>query len=101
VIKVVPSEGATLDELALREREGTENTRPLDVRGIELSGQQAYETIFFDYGENSTRKAKSTFSIMDGQVYIINFVAEPSKYEDYLPMVDEMIKSFRIDEVTE
>ena len=100
-VKVIPSEGFTLDELALREREGTPNTRTLDVRGKELSGQQAYESIFFDYGANKTMKAKSTFSVIGDQVYTINFIADPSRYDDYLPMVEEMIKSFRFDKKIE
>ena len=74
-VRVIPSEGLSLDEVALREREGTSNTRPLDVKARELSGEQAYESIFYDYSENSTRKAKSTFSIRDGQIYTINFIA--------------------------
>jgi hypothetical protein len=101
LIKAIPSEGATIDELALREEEGTPDTRPLGVNSIELSGQQAYETIYFDYGQNNTMKVKSVFTITGDQIYIISFEADPSRYDDYLPMFEEMIKTFRFDTETE
>lgn len=48
----------TLDELALRETEGFQGTKTLDVTGTELSGIQGYEGIYYDYAENRTLKAK-------------------------------------------
>jgi hypothetical protein len=100
-VKVIPSEGATLEEFALRERDPGPDLRNLDVKARDLSGQQAYESIFFDYGANATTKGKSVFAVRDDQVYVINFVSEPSRYDDYLPMVEEMMKSFRFDENAE
>ena len=46
-------------------------------------------------------KPKVQFSLMDDQIYTINFIADPSRYDDYLPMVEEMIKSFRFDRKAE
>ena len=94
---MIPSEGITLDEFALREREGSPDIRNLNVKAREISDQQGYESIFFNYGENRTSKAKSVFTAQGNQIYIIDFVADPSKYDDYLPMVEEIIKSFRFD----
>ena len=74
-LRLVPSGGNSLDELALREREGTPDTRLLDIGATELSGQQAYETVYYDYSANKTMKEKSVFTLKDDQVYIINYVA--------------------------
>ena len=96
-VNLFPSEGVTLDELAIREEEGSENTRTLDVRGTELSMAQAYESIYYEYMGNTTLKNKSVFTIEDDQIYRISFVADPTSYENYLPMFEEMLRSFRID----
>jgi hypothetical protein len=97
VLSALPSAGVSLEEQALREREGSPTTRNVDVRARELSGEQAYESIFYDYGGNATQKVKSVFSIRDGQIYTINYISDPSRYDDYLPMFEEMVKSFRFD----
>jgi hypothetical protein len=95
IIKTFPSDGITLDELALTETEGYANTRTLGVTGTELSGMQAYESIYYEYGQNRTLKAKSVFTNTDDQFYRINFVADSVSYNNYLPMAEEMIKSFQ------
>ena len=69
--------------------------RMLDLEGTELSGLQAYESIFYKYGANRTLKVKSAFTIDDDQLYRINYAADTSKYDDYLPMFEEMLKSFQ------
>jgi len=97
LLKVIPSQGVSLEQQALRERQGTENTRTVDVRGRELSGEQAYETVFYDYQQNRTQKDKNVFTIRDDQFYSINFVSEVPRYDDYLPMFEQMVKSFRFD----
>lgn len=94
LIKVFPANGRTLDEIATQLMEGTPNTRMLDIIGTELSGLQAYESIYYEYGANRTLKVKSTITLNDDQLYQINFAADTSKYDDYLPMVDEMLRSF-------
>ena len=94
LIKVSPANGMTLDEFAAQLMEGTPGTRVLDIRGTELSGLQAYERVFYEYGANRTLKVKSVFTLNDDQLYRINYAADIPKYDDYLPMVDEMLKSF-------
>jgi hypothetical protein len=94
LIKVSPANGMTLDEVAAQLMEGTPGTRMLDIRGTELSGLQTYESIFYEYGANRTLKVKSIFTLNDDQIYRINFATDIPKYDDYLPMVDEMLKSF-------
>jgi hypothetical protein len=101
-LKVTPSNGRTLDEFALAEREPKPGIRNLAVNAIELFNQQAYETIFYNYGVNSTQKVKSVFTANGDQIYIISFMAsDPSRYDDYLPMAEEMISSFRFDRIEE
>lgn len=94
LVKVEPASGITLDEIAAQQMEGTPNTRMLDIGGTELSGLQAYESIFYEYGANRTLKVKSTFALNDDQIYRINYAADTSKYDDYLPMIDEILRSF-------
>lgn len=97
LVKVAPAREITLDELAAQQMEGkgAPNARMLNIRGTELSGLQAYESIFYEFGANRTLKVKSTFTINDDQIYRINYAVDTSKYDDYLPMVDEMLRTFR------
>lgn len=93
-INVFPANGMTLDEYAAQLMEGIPNTRMLDIRGTEISELQAYESIFYEYGDNRTLKVKSTATLSDDQIYRINFAADSYRYDDYLPMADEMLRSF-------
>ena len=74
IIKASPTEGLTLDELAVKETEGLNNTRLLDLKGTELSGLQAYESTFYEYGDDRTLKVNSIFTLNDDQFFRINFV---------------------------
>jgi hypothetical protein len=94
LVKVAPAGEITLDEVAAQEMEGASKTRALDIGGTELSGLQAYESIFYEYGANRTLKVMSTFTINDDQLYRINYAADTSKYDDYLPAIEEMLRSF-------
>jgi hypothetical protein len=94
-LKISPSSGISLDELAARENEGTQNTRVLEDRGTDLAGLQAYEIIYYEYDPDRTLKVKSIFTIEDDDIYRINYAADVSTFDDYLPMVEEMIQSFQ------
>ena len=101
-LKVIPSNGRTLEEFALSESEPKPGIRNLAVNPIKLFNQQAYETIFYNHAVNSTQKVKSIFTASGDQIYIISFIAsDPSRYDDYLPMFEEMVKSFRFDRSAE
>jgi hypothetical protein len=66
------------------------------VRNATLSGNPAYE-INFDYSYlNNNKKAIETWTIQDGKVYIINYVANEATYDTTLPLVQKMIESFKI-----
>lgn len=66
------------------------------VRNATLSGNPAYK-INFDYSYlNNNKKAIETWTIQDGKVYIINYVANQAVYDATLPLVNKMIESFKI-----
>lgn len=95
IVKVFLAEGVTLDEFAVEQTEDTENTRRLDVTGTELADLQAYESTFYEYSANRTLKVKSAFTLLEDQIFRINYAADTSTYDDYLPMFEEMLKSFQ------
>jgi hypothetical protein len=84
-----------LDEFTVAETERSGNTRLLDLSGTEHSGSQAYESTYYEYGENSTSKSKSIFTLKDDQIYRINFAADAESYKNYIPMAEEMMRSFQ------
>jgi hypothetical protein len=95
LVKASPADGVTLDEFVAQLMEGIPNTRMLDIRGTELSGLQAYESIFYEYGDNRTLKVKSVITLKDDIIYRINYASDTSRYDDYLPMADQMVRSFK------
>ena len=96
-VKISPAGEFGLDTLARQEMQGSDTTRNLHVNFSELGGLPAYESVFYDYGDsNRTLKVMSAFTIKDGkQIYRINFAADPSQYDEYLPIARTMIDSFR------
>ncbi|MGH9985107.1 MAG: PDZ domain-containing protein [Nitrososphaeraceae archaeon] len=96
-LKILPAGEFGLDTLARQETQGKATTRNLRVNFSELGGLPAYESVFYDYGDsNRTLKILSAFTIKDGkQIYRINFAADPSEYDKYLPIARTMIDSFR------
>jgi hypothetical protein len=98
-VKVVPSDGTNLDALASQQIEGTENTRTLGISLIELGDLPGYEIVLYNYlNPDRIFKIMSDITIKNGQIYSINFVADPSKYDDYVPLAREMMKSFQFTE---
>lgn len=65
-------------------------------KNFTLSGYPAHQ-IFFDYSfDKNSKDAMEVWAIKDDKIYIIEFIAQDKYYEQYLPEVNAMIKSFQI-----
>jgi len=65
-------------------------------RNVTLSGMPAYQ-IEFDYSYlDKNKKATEMWTIKDGKVYIIDYVANEKLFEVTFPIVKKMIESFQI-----
>ena len=68
--------------------------RILDINKTTLDKLSGYSTVFYDYSlTEHTRKILTVFVERDSQIYSINFSADPTRYDDYLPLAREMIES--------
>ena len=86
----------SLDDLATAELEDTRVNRNLGITLTNFANLPGYESVFYDYSdENRILKKLSIFTVKDGDLYRINFATDPSRYDDYLPLAREVIKSFQ------
>jgi PDZ domain/PsbP-like protein len=77
-------------------RKEIKSVRILDINVTELDNLSAYSSIYYDYSmANDTRKILTVFTEKDSDLYSIIFSIVPSKYDDYYPLIKEMIKSFK------
>jgi hypothetical protein len=61
-----------------------------------LAGNPAHQ-IFLDYSyDKNSKDATEMWTIKDDKIYIIEFVAQDKYYNSYLPVVNEIIDSFKI-----
>jgi glucose/arabinose dehydrogenase len=94
-VKIRPSD-IGLDSVARAQQEDTAETRNLDMFLTDVSNLPGYEKVFYDYSDRDrTLKILSVFTNKDEQLYTINFAADPTRYDDYLPLAREMINSFQ------
>jgi eukaryotic-like serine/threonine-protein kinase len=62
-----------------------------------LAGLQAYKSIYSYAGENNTKVQGMEIGAIKGdKVYIFTYEAGPNEYDKYLPIVQQLIKSFQI-----
>lgn len=94
-VSISAADNVGLDDLATREQRDTGNRRNLDITLTSISNLPAYEIVYYDYSENRTLKKFSAFTIKDEMLYKIDFVTDPFRYNDYLPLALEVIRSFQ------
>ncbi|MDF0680694.1 MAG: hypothetical protein P0116_06990 [Candidatus Nitrosocosmicus sp.] len=65
-------------------------------KNFTLSGYSCTSNLF-DYSfDKNSKDAMEVWAIKDDKIYIIEFIAQDKYYEQYLPEVNAMIKSFQI-----
>jgi PDZ domain/PsbP-like protein len=94
-VLISPAGSKGLDDLATTEQRDSSRRRNLGITLTSVSDFPAYESIYYDYSENRTLKKLSTFTIKDGSIYRIELATDPSRYDDYLPLAREVIRSFK------
>jgi len=61
-----------------------------------LAGNEAVELLMYEYLDDKTSKVKRVISLGDNDTaYMIKYAAEPGKFSEYLPIVQQMIDSFQ------
>lgn len=59
-------------------------------------GLRAWQEIAYDYANDKNVKNLFVMTVKDGEQYQITFSTQPSKFNKYLPIAEQMIKSFQI-----
>ena len=91
-----PSDDRGLDDLATAEQRDSRSKRNLGIALTTFANLPGYESVFYDYSDgNRTLKELSAFTIKDGNIYRINFATDPSRFNDYVPLAREAIRSFQ------
>jgi hypothetical protein len=61
-----------------------------------LSGFPGFSIIYYDYTRNMNLKMMDTFTVLDNELFHLQYSAEPGYYEEYLSDARRMINSFQI-----
>lgn len=62
-----------------------------------LAGLPAYKSIYSYAGDNNTKvQGMEIGAIKGNKVYIVTYEAGPNEYDKYLPIIQQLIKSFQI-----
>lgn len=70
--------------------------RILGIDITRLGNSSGYSSIYYDYSRhNNTQKVLTVFTEYDSALYALNFNIDPTKYNDYLSQIKQMINSFR------
>jgi hypothetical protein len=77
------------------ENSDTGNIRILNSSTTTLGNVYAYSTVFNDYSMKDVLKVLSVFAVKGTLLYRIDYSADLSSYDDYLPLATEMVSSFR------
>jgi hypothetical protein len=65
-----------------------------------LSGNQAYSVVYNDRIGNNEVKVMQTWTVIGNKAYDIVYTALPTKFEEYLPKIQELIDTFEIESPT-
>jgi hypothetical protein len=69
----------------------------VDTDSIILAGHPGYRIIYASLSQNgSIIKQMEIGTLIDNRVYYLIYYAELEKYDDFLPVIQEMINSFKI-----
>jgi hypothetical protein len=70
----------------------------LDSNTTFAGNSPAYKLVYTSTEEDDVIKTMEIGTMIDNKVYYISYLAEAKKYSEYLPMIQRMIDSFKIDE---
>jgi len=75
---------------------GVSNYKIVNSSKTMLAGVPAESIIMYDYLNNHTSEVMRIIGIDNGTAYRIGYYAEPGTFSTYLPVIEQMIASFRI-----
>lgn len=68
----------------------------LGSNATDLAGLPAHRIVFTEEIQNQQFKKAQAWTVKDNKAYVITFSAEATKYDDYLPSIETMINSLKI-----
>jgi hypothetical protein len=70
--------------------------RIIETSNTTLEDMKAEQIVMYEYlQDRSTSKVMRVIAVANGTAYSIKYTAEPGKYDEYLPVAQTMIDSFR------
>lgn len=76
--------------------EETEGIRIVNKSYTMLSGQPAIQNTYYDYTYGQSVKGLEVLTLSNNNIYIIFYISQPGYFDEYLPVVQEMVKSLEI-----
>ncbi len=64
------------------------------AREINLGAEEARQVVYSGHENGKPVKRMQTWSVKNERAYIITYTARPDSYDQYLPTIEKMIKSF-------
>jgi hypothetical protein len=68
----------------------------LESNTTTLAGQPAHRIVFTEDVQNQQFKKTQVWTVKDNKAYVITFSAQGPRYDDYLPSIESMINSLKI-----
>ena len=95
----VPAQIATLkdfsDTVVMQMTKGFGNIKVLESKSFSFGGRQGYR-VLFAADKPQAVNILTVWTIRRGVAYIFTFMAMKNRYETYMPLVEEMLKSFEL-----
>lgn len=66
----------------------------INTSSTTLAGVPAHVSLLYDYKNNVTSKVMRIIAISNNTIHRISYYSDPGTFNDYLPVVNEMIQSF-------
>jgi hypothetical protein len=76
--------------------EGDNQSRLIGHNHTLLSGMPAYETVYYNYRNDETRKALRVWTLYENDSFGLLYHTEPGYFNQYFPLAKRMIDSFEI-----
>src|SRR5918996_2351226 len=70
----------------------------LESNATDLAGLPAHRIVFTEEMQNQQFKKAQVWTVKDNKAYVITYSAQATKYDDYLPSIEIMINSLKINE---
>ena len=100
IVSAEPTKDLTLDEFTKLSKQEIpkldKNTKITEEGASTLAGKNGYKVVYRAKEGNLELKKMEVWTMKNNKAYSITYVAEAGKYEQFLPIVDKVIKSLEV-----